>query len=580
MVLPLPWLRASLLGSLWAANEIVLGSFLHNLNVPFTGTILACIGISILSVGILLWRDSGVLWRAGVICALMKSISPSAVILGPMIGIMLEAFLFWMLTSLFRNHTIGILLGAAAAATTPILQKIAGILVTYGFDAAQLFVALVAVAAKSVRLQILGPGEIVLLFLAISAFMGITFAFMGMKVARRVVAEKVNFSAIPQRALQDGFLKAPLHQRFSLLLLFSHVLILAGGLLTITMVPLWMAGAVVLAYFGISLRRYPDLQRRFARPRLWIEITFVAGLAGLFLGGLSEQTPGWTMTGFLTGIQMALRALFVVVVFSSLSIELRNPRVIEWFLKRGLGTLSASLDVAFQALPTMAAVLAEQKKAILSPIRSLTHMVGTVCAMIEQYSESPTSSRPTVILLTGKQGSGKTTFLAALLNITRRKRIPIGGILSHVVYDGMERVGYDVEDLQTGERRLLCRSNEQNDGIRIGPFTFAPDGLDFGRAALLSFKQTAAQALVIDEVGPLELGGDGWAPAFDGVFVTGPPVVLVTVRPQIIEEVKKRWGLLTPVVWDVTTTTPEYAARMLRELIGKFQGTPTEALSV
>ncbi|MBP1599578.1 MAG: hypothetical protein H6Q05_4955, partial [Acidobacteria bacterium] len=80
-----------MLGSLWAANEIVLGSFLHNVGVPFTGTILACIGVAVLVAGLRLWDDPGVVWRAGVICSLMKSISPSSVILGPMVGILAEA---------------------------------------------------------------------------------------------------------------------------------------------------------------------------------------------------------------------------------------------------------------------------------------------------------------------------------------------------------------------------------------------------------------------------------------------------------------------------------------------------------
>lgn len=39
------------------------------------------------------WRMNGVIWRAGLVCALIKSLSPSAVLLGPMIGIALGAML-------------------------------------------------------------------------------------------------------------------------------------------------------------------------------------------------------------------------------------------------------------------------------------------------------------------------------------------------------------------------------------------------------------------------------------------------------------------------------------------------------
>jgi hypothetical protein len=128
--LSLRWQRAAMLGSLWAANEIVLGSFLHNLSIPFSGTFLAAIGVTLLVAGHRLWNDPGVLWRAGVICSLMKSISPSAVILGPMAGILAEAGLVYVGVLVFRGLFIGALLGGNAGHCHPILQKIISILVT------------------------------------------------------------------------------------------------------------------------------------------------------------------------------------------------------------------------------------------------------------------------------------------------------------------------------------------------------------------------------------------------------------------------------------------------------------------
>jgi hypothetical protein len=41
------WIKASIMGTIWAASEIVLGSFLHNLKVPFSGNILTAIGLVI-----------------------------------------------------------------------------------------------------------------------------------------------------------------------------------------------------------------------------------------------------------------------------------------------------------------------------------------------------------------------------------------------------------------------------------------------------------------------------------------------------------------------------------------------------
>lgn len=87
------WLKASVLGSIWASIEILLGSFLHNLKIPFSGMILSLIGVWLIISFLQVWKERGLVWRAGIICALMKSISPSAIILGPMIGIFTEALL-------------------------------------------------------------------------------------------------------------------------------------------------------------------------------------------------------------------------------------------------------------------------------------------------------------------------------------------------------------------------------------------------------------------------------------------------------------------------------------------------------
>jgi hypothetical protein len=86
------WQRAAVLGSLWAASEIALGSFLHNLRVPFAGHALTAIAVAVLVAGHRTWPQEGLLVRAGLIAAVMKSTSPSAVLFGPMVAIVMEGW--------------------------------------------------------------------------------------------------------------------------------------------------------------------------------------------------------------------------------------------------------------------------------------------------------------------------------------------------------------------------------------------------------------------------------------------------------------------------------------------------------
>jgi hypothetical protein len=70
----------------WKSLEITLGSALHNLMVPMTvGTLLTFLGVFTVSVISANNFQRGFFWRAALICALLKSVSPSAVILPPMV---------------------------------------------------------------------------------------------------------------------------------------------------------------------------------------------------------------------------------------------------------------------------------------------------------------------------------------------------------------------------------------------------------------------------------------------------------------------------------------------------------------
>ena len=107
------WLKASVVGSLWAAFEIIFGSFLHNLRIPFSGTLLSFVSVILLISFFQIWNEKGLIWRAGLICALMKSLSPSAVILGPMIGIFSEALFVELFILILGRNVLGYAFGGA-----------------------------------------------------------------------------------------------------------------------------------------------------------------------------------------------------------------------------------------------------------------------------------------------------------------------------------------------------------------------------------------------------------------------------------------------------------------------------------
>jgi nucleoside-triphosphatase THEP1 len=48
----------------------------------------------------------------------------------------------------------------------------------------------------------------------------------------------------------------------------------------------------------------------------------------------------------------------------------------------------------------------------------------------------------------------------------------------------------------------------------------------------------------VDEVGPLELRGDGWSPVLERILADVFGVMVWVVRPELVEEVRTRYPLL------------------------------------
>ena len=166
------WRKAAVLGSIWAASEIVLGSFLHNARLPFSGEFLTAVGIAIMAAGRRLWPERGLLWRAGLVCAAMKSVSPSAVILGPMLAISAEGFLAEAGLRLLGANLAGYLLAGGLAMCGTLGYKLIRLFMLYGPDT-------VAVYLRGVgwlrELGLSGAGE----WTPLAAVCGIYFAAGG-----------------------------------------------------------------------------------------------------------------------------------------------------------------------------------------------------------------------------------------------------------------------------------------------------------------------------------------------------------------------------------------------------------------
>lgn len=524
------WRRAAALGSLWAAFEIVVGSFLHNLRVPFTGALLASLGVLLMCAGARVWPDRGLVWRAALICALMKSVSPSAVILNPMIGIFAEGLLLYAALTLLGRNWLGCAVGGAAAVSLTLVQKIVSLLIVYGADVVRLYEGLVAWAARVVGWQGLAPEAPILWLLAVQAVLGATAGLAGWRWGGRY---RPGLSAgLPSEkpaAAAETRQNLPAPVRPALAWLFAAAAALPAGMYVVSRYPLAISAPVIALAVGLAVWRYGKALRRLRRPRLWIELAVVLLLAGLVLGAVE----GNLALGLRSGAQMILRAIYVVVMFSAISVELKHPRIMNRLSRGRFAAAGAALDAAFRALPDFVGMIPAMRAALHDP-------GGTLAALFDRV-EYWQGQAPAVALLTGARGEGKTTLCAELARLARDRGYFVGGVLSPGSWSAGLRTGYDVQDLLSGRMRPLARRTEEAGPIRRGPFLFDPAGFEFGRAALAAAAAQGAELIIVDEVGPLELGGEGWAAELDRLHAHPPGAMLWVVRPELIEEVRRRW---------------------------------------
>ncbi|MDA3906703.1 MAG: hypothetical protein PF484_11565 [Bacteroidales bacterium] len=371
------WLKAAVIGGLWASIEIVLGSFLHNLRIPFAGTILATQGILLLVAFNQVWKESGIIIRAGIITALMKSISPSSVILGPMIGIFMEAALLELFLIIFRKGLIGAIIASAIALSSALLHKVLSIIILYGLNIVKIYENIYIYFQKIFKSDLLSPIEFILLILFVYLFFGAISGIMGVYIGK-----KVNM-ILPNASLSDvefsGSELFPLssNQKFNMYLLTFNILLIPLGLILINN-NLFETGLPFLIIFtSYTYWRYTAIFRRLKKPIFWVQLILIIILSGLFYSTESDTEALFKLEGIYFGLEMSFRALFIVVVFTAISIELRNPIIKKFLYANHLGALHGSLSLAFNSLPIIIKSLPPVKQFFKQPLTTLSQLIAT-----------------------------------------------------------------------------------------------------------------------------------------------------------------------------------------------------------
>ena len=562
------WLKASVVGSIWASIEIILGSFLHNLKIPFSGVVLSFISVWLLISFLQVWKENGLIWRAGIICALMKSISPSAFIIGPMIGIFSEALLIEAFIFLLGKNLLGYAIGGAFAILSTIFQKIASLLILYGFDFIKILSDLYLFSVKQINLEKLSPAFLITLIIIIYTITGITGAvagyFSGIKYlkAKSNTVQNYVFDLNSENKLADQGTR----QTYSSVFLLINLLSIVAILLLLNFNFLIPASISSCVYIVFSILKYKNSLKRLKKISFWLSFIIITFAAAFLWNGFANGAF-FSMAGLIIGLKMNMRAIILVIGFASISVELKNPVIKSVLYNKGFANLYQSINLAFSALPFFLSNFTRQGKRKISG-NSFRNILSQAENLLEIF-ETEHKVKPQILIITGEIHQGKTTFTQKVVSALLEDGIKIAGFFALGTDRNGERTGFNLVSIESSEAVELCSEKEDINKVKFGKYYFNPEAICFGNGILNDENVSGKQLIVIDEIGPLELVGKGWSDTIERLTRKYSIPQLWVVRKSLVEKVSRRWSIGNAYIFDISTSTIPEVQNKLKEIMSK-----------
>jgi len=313
---------------------------------------------------------------------------------------------------------------------------------------------------------------------------------------------------------------------------------------------------------GLVYLTYPATLRPLKRWKFWVTIVFLVLLIPVF----SQPTDGhfWIIAYNQALLQqtslMALRGILVFLLFQVLTYELQQEQLSSFFRKIGIPQFDGIYGVSRETIPQARQILSQRyqvfksRKARAGLIESVydlfTHILADFVRLSETLASKPARMtgfsdpallirqvdfQESLIILTGPSGAGKTSWLTRLITELMHQEIRVDGLLS--VREKLNDQDWRLisHRIATGERHPLNSTEIIKDGIELGQFYFYPDAFEWAGEAIRAVG--AIQWLIIDEIGPLEIAGNGYTPALRSYFssTSQPSQVVFTLRPQLME---------------------------------------------
>lgn len=151
------------------------------------------------------------------------------------------------------------------------------------------------------------------------------------------------------------------------------------------------------------------------------------------------------------------------------------------------------------------------------------------------------------LIITGEVNTGKTSWCLGYAEDLKAQGIPIGGVLCLPVFNENEKIGYDAQDLRREVKVPIGRDKKDADfcGIEIGNYKISNEGLNFASNAIMQAVQSRARIVFIDELGKLEIKGEGLFAASVKAYKKTPNTVTI-IRKSMITSYLQLFASILP----------------------------------
>jgi iron complex transport system ATP-binding protein len=155
-----------------------------------------------------------------------------------------------------------------------------------------------------------------------------------------------------------------------------------------------------------------------------------------------------------------------------------------------------------------------------------------------------------IIIIAGKINSGKTTACKTYIRHQRDAGKSVGGTLSVPVWRKGKKTSYYAYDISTQESILLASEAPVSPSVSHGRFHFPLRGFAFAEKVLLEAaglgNSAPKEIILIDEIGPLELKEEGFAPVLRRLLFEYSGTLLLVVRESHLSQACGHFGIECP----------------------------------